>query len=135
MKEKINHLENTLKIIMSRTKELVHGEETKAWPKGIKAKILIDLEEYEKALDVLSDAQKDVFKGYEDEIKNDDQAAIKLRVWNSGLMLAYATLFAKTNKPILAEVYASAVIQTPDPEGILKLRKKQAKKILAEIQK
>lgn len=131
--EEQNKLKESIKLFDDALKNFPGSKAHKAWPLGNKAKSLILLKEYEKALKTLQEAQQDLFAGYEEEMSNKDQGNLKLRVWNSGVMLGFAAVYAKSNKPLLAEVYASAVINTPDPDGILTNRKKQAKTILENL--
>lgn len=107
----------------------------KAWPLSIKAKALHALGQSEQALDCLLQAQKMLYLGYEEELKLNDQAEMKIRVWSSGISLGLGKLLLETGKPLLAEVHFAAVITTPDPDGILVARKKEAKKLLASIVK
>lgn len=107
----------------------------RAWPLSIKANILHALGQTQKALEALYEAQQCLYDGYDGEIKGADQGEMKLRVWSSGVSLALAKIYIDMHKPILAEIQASAVTVTPDPDKILVARKKEAKKILSSLQK
>lgn len=145
--KKYSMLKDGLEKIEEALQILPGSKAHKAWPMLTKARILYALEKVDDALKALREGQQYLFEGYEEELGNaqnrtkkerdkslsnlgNDQAQLKLRVWNSGLMLGFAEIYFKEGKFILAEVYASAVYNTPDPDGTLKLRKSQAKKIL-----
>ncbi len=128
--EKLNE---ALKMINEAIATLPGSEAHKAWPSNTKAKILFELGKDDEAVEVLTQAQTFLYKGYEDEIKNDDQAEIKLNVWLAGIQLTYANICAKTGKNILAKQYASAVLNIEDPKNVLNERKKEAQKILDSL--
>ena len=133
VKAKAEQLRKALETLDSCIKVFPGSEAHKAWPLAIKANALHELGRYDDSINTLHEAQKALFSGYDGEIKGADQAPMKLRVWNSGIMLGFSKIFADTNKPVLAEVYAMAVVQTPDPEGVLTARKKEAKAIIEKI--
>jgi hypothetical protein len=126
--------EEALKYLKDSLKHLAGSEAHKAWPLGMKAHSEYLLGNYKEALKTLQLAQDKLFEGYEKEVEMDDQAQLKLRVWNSGIMLGYAMVYAKSKKPILAEVYAGAVLATPDPDNILANRKTEAQRILDSLE-
>lgn len=128
--EKLNE---ALKMINEAILILPGSEAHKAWPSNTKAKILFELGKDEEAVEVLTQAQTFLYKGYEDEVKNDDQAEIKLSVWLAGIQLTHANICAKTGKVILAKQYATAVLNTEDTKNILVERKKEAQLILDSL--
>lgn len=119
-----------IEYINSSLKDLPGSKAHRTWPLSIKANILHALGQSQEALEVLYEAQQCLYDGYDGEIKGDDQGELKLRVWNSGVSLAFAKIFADMNKPILAEVHAAAVVNTVDPDDVLVSRKKEAKELL-----
>ncbi len=120
--------------ILTKAIEVLPGSEAhKAWAFGIKAKLLHRLGQDDKALQTLFEAQAKLYEGYDAEIKGADQADIKLRVWSSGIQLGFAQIYFDQKRLLLAEIHASAVVNTPDPQGVLKARKKEAKDILNRL--
>lgn len=144
-------LTQALKIVNEAIDELPGSIAHKAWPLVTKAKILYALQKKEEAIDALLTAQKYLYLGYEEELGwaktrvekvhadaklnliGDDQAKMKLRVWSSGISECFAEILEKEHKDILAEIYAAAVLKTPDPENILKSRKLKATLIIKRI--
>ncbi len=129
-KEKTMQLKYALEAVDKGLEDLPGSKAHRAWALSIKANILHEQKRTDEALDVLLEAQRCLYEGYDAEMEAQDQGAIKLRVWSSGISLALGKVFADTGKPILAEIYLAAVLQTPDPEGILKARKSEAQKLL-----
>jgi len=123
-----------LEYVGNALESLPGSEAHKTWVLGMKAQAEILLEKYDDALKTLQLAQDKLFEGYDEEASDDDQAEIKLRVWNSGIMLGFAQVYAKTKKPLLAEVYAGAVLATPDPDNILENRRVETQKILDSLE-
>ncbi len=105
----------------------------KAWPLGIKARVQYALADTQGALESLYSAQKMLYEGYDAEVNKADQSTLKLRVWVSGTFMWFAHIFAAEKKLILAEIYASAVLVTPDPDGILKDRIREARELLKTL--
>ncbi len=132
-KEKDQKLTEALKLIDSALPGFPGSPAHLAWPLGIKAVILHLLGKDIEAISALGEAEKALYVGYEGELKNEAQGKLHLRVWNTGILLRYAIIYADAKKPILAETYASAVINTPDPEKILVSRKRDARKLLKNI--
>lgn len=132
-KEKHRKLTEALKLIDSALPGFPGSPAHLAWPLGIKAVLLHLLGKDVEAISVLGEAEKALFVGYEQELKNEVQGKLHLRVWNTGILLRYAIIYADAKKPILAEAYASAVINTPDPEKILVVRKREARRLLKSI--
>jgi hypothetical protein len=101
-----------------------------SWPALQKAKIEYLLGNDLHAVKTLTEAESWIFEGYDDEIKKDDQAQIKLSVWLSGIHLELSKICANEGKEILAKHYATSVLSLDDPNNMLGSRKKQAQKIL-----
>ena len=105
----------------------------KAWPANLKAQILYELGRKDEAWEVLAQAEKWLYYGYEAEISAGDQGELKLNVWLSGLMLTKAEICRREGKPILAQHYAEYVVSMTDPQQSLGQRKKDASKLLSTI--
>jgi len=133
-KEMVESLKHARRLLNDALKDLAGSKAHKAWPLAILSQVHIGLGAYDEALQCLIDAQKSLYAGYDEEMKYADQGRMKLRVWNTGIELGLARLYKETNKNILAEVHAQAVLETPDPEKILVARKKQAAQILKELE-
>jgi len=131
--EKTTELKKALIIINEAIEKLPGTKAHKAWPLNAKAQILLGLDKVEEALDTLELAERNLYEGYEDELKKDDQAELKLNVWLAGLHLTKAKIYQQQDRQILAHHYANSVLNIDDPKNMLGLRKSQAKKILEEI--
>lgn len=132
--EKQKVLKKAYTTIKQAMKELPGSRAHQAWPSNAKAKIEYALGMTSKAIGTLTEAEKLLFDGYQEEFKRDDQAQLKFAVWLSGLHLTYAMIAAKENRPMLARHYATSVIMTLDPKGVLGERKKEAQRILDSIE-
>ncbi len=126
-------LRKGVEIITKAIENLPGSEAHKAWALAIKAKLLHRLGQDDKALQTLFEAQAKLYEGYDAEMKGADQAELKLRVWSSGVQLGFAGIYVDQKKLLLAEIHASAVLNTLDPQGVLKARKKEAKDLLKQI--
>jgi tetratricopeptide (TPR) repeat protein len=126
-------LEQALADINQAMETLPGSKANKAWPANTKGKILFELGRVNEAVEVLTQAQAWIFEGYEDELKKDDQAYIKLNVWQAGLTLTLANICAKTGRPIQAKQYATSVLTIEDPTNTLGERKKEAQRILDQL--
>ena len=105
----------------------------KAWPANLKAQILYELERKDEAWEVLTQAEKWLYDGYEAEVSASDQGELKLNVWLSGLMLTKAEVCRREGKTVLARHYAEYVINMTDPQQSLGQRKKDASRLLSTI--
>lgn len=85
-----------------------------------------------KALSALQEGEMAIYNGYEEELKNAD-GLMKIRVWQSGLWITYATICQNEKRPELARLYAEAILSLQDETGLLSTRKEQAKKILSDL--
>lgn len=128
--EKTTQLKYALEAIDAGLENLPGSKAHRAWALTIKANILHEQKRFDEALEVLFDAQRCLYEGYAAEMKAQDQGTIKLRTWSSGIFLTLGKVYLDTGKPILAEICFSSVLKTPDPEGILKARKDEARKLL-----
>ena len=145
-------LKDGLEAIDTAIKDFPGSKAHLAWPLTIKAKILLQLEKFTEAFEVLQAGEKAIFDGYEEELgwtevrkhheedKNikvigTDQALMKLNIWTTGINLTKAELYKKTGKLMLAEVYAQSVLKATDQTGTLKSRKEEARELLKEIKK
>lgn len=126
-------LANALKSVNEAILILPGSKAHKAWPANVKAKILAELGKIPEALNVLTTAQMWLYEGYDDEMKQGDQASVKLNVWLSGLMLTMASIYAKEKKPLLARHYATYVLTMAQSEKALGERAKEAKAILDKL--
>jgi hypothetical protein len=131
--DNVDLLNNAIEILDSALKVFSGSKAHRAWPLGIKARALHLLKKDTEALETLTQAQLALFEGYDEEVGTSDQSAMKLRIWSAGIMLGFAEIYLAQNKPILAEIYASAVLATPDPENSLVARKKQAEKFMENL--
>jgi tetratricopeptide (TPR) repeat protein len=132
--EKVDGLKQARRLLDASFAHLAGSRAHQAWPLSILALVHAHLGAFDKALGCLQKAQQNLEEGYEEELKYGDQSKMKLRVWNTGVMLGFAQVYKLMHKNILAEVYAGAVLYTPDPEKILVARKKQAEKLLKELE-
>lgn len=103
-----------------------------AWPLNQKANILLLQGDFNKAYDAMLEGQKMLFEGYCEELSNGDQAEIKLPIWLSGLYITAAGICKAASAPILADFYIQSVLNMPDPNGILKGRKREALEFLKQ---
>jgi len=126
-------LNKALEIINNAITLLPGSQAHKAWPMGTKAKILLELNRVDEALDTLDAAERCIYTGYEDEIKRADQADVKLNVWLAGIHLAKSLAYKNSKRFILAKHYANSVLNISDPGKIMGVRKDQAKRILNEL--
>ena len=133
IEEKTKELENALLTLNEAIANLPGSKAHKAWPLNIKAKVLYDLDREEEAFSILLEAEKALYDGYDDEIKNADQAELKLNIWLAGIHLTRANICALEGKHVLAKHYASAILAIDDPKNTLGERKKEAKAILAQL--
>ncbi|HXK52457.1 hypothetical protein H6802_04390 [Candidatus Nomurabacteria bacterium] len=133
-KSKEKKLKTALKMVDEALKTLPGSQAHRAWPLPIKAKILIELKLYDKALKVLQEAESCIYYGYEEEQNKNKQADMVLSVWTTGIALQMALLHIKTNKNTTARIYLSAVINCPDAAGVLANRKLQAKNLLKKLE-
>lgn len=123
-------LKRALKDITTAIENLPGSKAHKAWPASSRAKIQYALGDVNGAAKTLSNAQTLIFEGYENELKNDDQAKLKLNVWLSGIHLTFAQICLDEEKVILAKHFATSVLNVDDPKNMLGERKKEAKRIL-----
>src|SRR3989344_2809167 len=61
---------------------------------------------------------------------NETHGVMKIKIWLTGLWLTYAKIAKDTGKKEIANLYANAVKNLPDPEKTLVLRKKQAERMM-----
>lgn len=130
---KTSKLTEALEVINQAMETLPGSLAHKAWPANPKAQISYELGQKDDAWEVLTQAEKWLYDGYEAEVSGGDQAELKLNVWLSGLMLTKAEICRREGKPILARHYAEYVVNMTDPHQALGQRKKDATKILATI--
>jgi len=130
---KISKLTDALEIVSQAMETLPGSLAHKAWPANLKAQILYELERKNEAWEVLMQAEKSMYDGYEAEISGGDQGELKLNVWLSGLMLTKAEICRREGKTILARHYAEYIVNMTDPHQALGQRKKDAQKILGQI--
>ena len=126
-------LEEALKELSKAMEGFPGSVAHKAWPSNLKAQLEYKLGNVADAIETLHYGEKCLFEGYEDEIKNDDQAELKLNVWLSGLHLTFATICVEEGRPILAKHYATSVLNIDDSKKMLGERKKEAQKILDSL--
>ena len=77
-----------LKLVEDALKDLPGSKSHKSWALLGKTKILHLLGRKEESLDTLSEAQKNLLLGYDEEMRNKDQGRMKMRVWATGILLA-----------------------------------------------
>lgn len=130
--ERTKMLVTSLELIDQAIDNLPGTTAHKAWPANIKAKILIEMGKIAEAEKLLFQALGWISEGYADEIAKDDQAEMKLSVWQTGIMLSLANIY-KTSKHILAISWATAVLNTPDPANNLGVRKREAQEIIDSL--
>ncbi|PIS22118.1 hypothetical protein COT50_03650 [candidate division WWE3 bacterium CG08_land_8_20_14_0_20_41_10] len=130
---KVAQLEKALQVVKDAMETLPGSQAHKAWPANLKAKILYEMGKKEEAWDVLMQAEKWIYGGYNQEIVNGDQAEIKLNVWLSGLMLTKAEICKREGKTILARHYTEYIVSMNDSTNSLSQRKKDAQIILQSI--
>lgn len=102
----------------------------KAWPTLAKSRILAELGRVDEALEAIDQGERFLYEGYEPEMASPDQGLLKLKVWQSGLFLGKAEIYAKQGKSVMARHYASAILAIDDPDNNLVERKKDAQRIL-----
>lgn len=125
-------LKIALKTINRAIKNLPGSLAHKAWPLKQKGEILFLLGKNDEALKTIFDAQKYLFDGYFDELKQSD-GELKIAVWKSGLDIALAKIYLSQKKYLLAKLTLSGVLAYPDSNGYLNERKKEAKYLLTKV--
>jgi tetratricopeptide (TPR) repeat protein len=132
--ERVQTLNSALETIEQAIQNLPGSQAHKAWPLRLKTEIFRKLRRFEDATKTALYAQELLFAGYNEEVEKDAQAAaLKIRVWLSGLQLQQAYIALDQNMPILAQYYANTVLTTPDETGALTERKKEAQEILDKL--
>jgi tetratricopeptide (TPR) repeat protein len=131
---KRTRLSDALSLVDHAIQNLPGSLANRAWPANLKAKIEYELGSIDDSLHTLVQAQEWVLKGYEEEMKKDSQAEMKLNIWLSGLMLTTADICAKEDKPFLAKHYCAYILSMYDPKGYLSDKKREAQKILDFLQ-
>ncbi len=125
-------LQNALEIVTKSINDLGGSQAYKSWGLNKQAQIHHLLNETHNAIDTLKKAEQAIYEGYEEEMKNQKDGSMKIKTWLTGLWLTYAKIAKDTGKKEIAELYANAVKNLPDPEKTLVLRKKQAERLLQE---
>lgn len=131
--ERTTKLEKALTYIQYAVDNIAGSQAHKAWPKNIKSKVLLELGRKKEAFKVLQEAEADLFQGYNQEIKNDKNGNIKLKVWLCQIHISLAQLSKEMERPILARFYAGAVLNMQDSEGALKSIELQARDIIKSL--
>lgn len=119
-----------LETIEESIKNFPGSQAAKAWPQNTKAQIQFKMGNTSDAMDSICQGQRMLYEGYEEQLKEDDNSDLKIKVWLSGLYLTAAVICKQTNRELLAKYYANAVLSLPDEEGHLVNRKNQAKALL-----
>ncbi|MFA5776588.1 MAG: hypothetical protein WC988_03490 [Patescibacteria group bacterium] len=130
---KATQLEKAFQIVTEAMETLPGSQAHRAWPANLKAQILYEIGKKEEAWDVLMQAEKWIYEGYDKEIASGDQAEIKLNVWMSGLVLTKAEICRREGKIILARHYAEYILNMSDPQNTLGQRKKDARTVLEKL--
>lgn len=130
---KKTRLSGALSLVNHAIENLPGTLANRAWPANLKAKIEYEMGSIDDSLHTLVQAQEWVLKGYEDEMKVDDKAEVKLNSWLCGLMITTASICAKENKPFLAKHYCAYVLSMYDPTGYLSDKKREAQAILDSL--
>ena len=123
-------LHNALELVTKSINDLGGSKTHKAWGLNKKAQIHHLLNETHEAIEALTKAEHALFDGYEEEIKSEKDGVMKIKIWLTGLWLTYAKIAKDTGKKEIANLYANAVKNLPDPEKTLVLRKKQAGRMM-----
>ncbi len=127
-------LSYALKHIDKALKDLPGSEAHKSWPANTKAQILLELENLTEATKVITKAENWLKTGKKTELQsNDPHSRIKIDVWTTGIYLTKAKIYMAELKPILARFYAQLVLDYPTISDHLTERKKDAKKLIQEI--
>ncbi|HSX39697.1 MAG TPA: hypothetical protein VLI92_03890 [Candidatus Saccharimonadales bacterium] len=137
-KELANHekqvvLETALKNVEEAVRDLPGSKAHKSWPCNTEAQILLELGQYDKAFKTAQQGETWLFEGYDEEVRADDQAEMKLNVWLSGLHLTMGRICAAQNKKFLARQYAVSVLAIEDHKNTLHARKHDAQKLLDSL--
>ncbi len=103
---------------------------SKAWPQNAKAQIQFKNGDIVGAMDSICQGQRMIYEGYEEQMKEDNNSDLKIKIWLSGLYLSAAVICKETKRDILSKYYANAVLALPDEEGHLVNRKNQAQALL-----
>ncbi|PIR42283.1 hypothetical protein CO058_01765 [candidate division WWE3 bacterium CG_4_9_14_0_2_um_filter_35_11] len=125
-------LQNALELVTKSIRDLGGSKAHKAWGLNKKAQIHHLLGETKDAIETLKKAEQAIFDGYDEEIKTQKDGIAKIKTWLTGIWLTYSQIAKDNGKKELANLYANAVKNQPDPEKTLVLRKKQAGRILHE---
>ncbi|HLB51744.1 hypothetical protein A3F07_00945 [candidate division WWE3 bacterium RIFCSPHIGHO2_12_FULL_38_15] len=131
--DKTSEVKKALIIIDEALNNLPGSKAHKSWALNTKSQLQFLKGDYNEALNTLNYAESCIFEGYEDELKQGDQAILKLNVWLSGIYLTKALICKETGKNFLTKFYASSVVNIKDPENHLVNRKNQAREILKSL--
>lgn len=128
-----SEIEEALELVDCSIVDLAGSQAAKAWPKRLKGELLFWLGKRKEAIETLLDAERDLFLGYKEEVKNNKENEFRIAVWLSGIHITLAGIAQMMDRPVLARLYATTVLTVEDPKGVLTERKKDAKRILAKL--
>jgi len=129
-KKKQELLTKSLQLLNDSAKNIKGSKAHKAWPMEKIAGVQYLLGKKDDSVKTLNQALEHIYEGYDEEMNGSDQGRIKIKIWLNGILVRYAQICVSEKKPLLAEIYASSVMNCPDADKVLVSMKRDAKKVL-----
>ncbi len=123
--------EEALEVVENAIENLPGSKAHKAWPGNHKVALLWKLGREQEAWEAIAEYDQALADGYKVEIEEGDGDR-KLNVWWAGLMITRAEMYFDKDAIELGVLCVQGVLNQPDPNEFLVMRKKQAKELLGK---